>query len=407
MRIRLVRSVLPLILLVAVSCGDSETGPEVDTVPPSDTADLRFVEATSSSVALRWTAPGDDGSTGTAAKYDLRYGLFPINDANWDSPGVHQVTGEPTPSPGGSQEETVVGGLDAATGYYFALRSADEAPNSSRVSNVAWATTLADPTWSLAYVADTENHDPGLRVVNVTNPASPAIVANFRTSGWVYDVAVSGSFAYITDDNSRLRVVDISNPASPATVGSVVMSGDGTDVEVSGSFAYATYAAGYYYGFQVVDVSNPASPALMGSLVMSDPDDVRGVAVSGSFAYLAGHYSMGLRVVNISNPASLAIVGSVAMPNSAFGVAVSGSFAYVVGYSGLQVVDVSNPASPAIVGSVDTPDNGIDVAVSGSFVYVADSDSGLQVVDVSNPTSPVIVGSVDTGRASGVAVSGR
>ncbi|MFC0335641.1 hypothetical protein ACFOLF_21400 [Paenibacillus sepulcri] len=32
-----------------------------------------------------WTAPGDDGTTGTAASYDIRVSTAPITDANFAS----------------------------------------------------------------------------------------------------------------------------------------------------------------------------------------------------------------------------------------------------------------------------------------------------------------------------------
>ena len=111
-----------------------------DTAPPSAVADLTATNPTSTTLTLRWTAPGDDGSTGTAASYDVRYmtGLA-ITESNWNS--ANQCTGEPTPGPAGSSEIYMVNGLSPSTTYYFALKTADEVPNWSPISNRPQGTT--------------------------------------------------------------------------------------------------------------------------------------------------------------------------------------------------------------------------------------------------------------------------
>ena len=92
-----------------------------------------------SSIVLTWTAPGDDGNVGTASEYHITYFTSLINDANWDL--AIQCSGEPAPQLAGSTETFVVTGLSAGITYYFALKTADEVPNWSGLSNVASGTT--------------------------------------------------------------------------------------------------------------------------------------------------------------------------------------------------------------------------------------------------------------------------
>jgi hypothetical protein len=89
------------------------------------------------SVLLRWTAPGDDGSSGQAAVYDIRYA--PAASFNWSS--AMQVEGAPAPKSAGSAESLLITGLKPETTYAFALRTRDESGNWSSVSNIAVATT--------------------------------------------------------------------------------------------------------------------------------------------------------------------------------------------------------------------------------------------------------------------------
>ncbi|HUW82308.1 MAG TPA: Calx-beta domain-containing protein, partial [Phycisphaerae bacterium] len=113
----------------------SETTAAPDVTAPAAITDL-VAEAgiQSGSVELSWTAPGDDGSTGTAASYDIRYSTSTINEANWA--GATQVSGEPAPQSAGSPEQFTVTGLTGDTTYYFAIKSSDEVPNESALSNV-------------------------------------------------------------------------------------------------------------------------------------------------------------------------------------------------------------------------------------------------------------------------------
>jgi chitodextrinase len=117
------------------------TGTVTDTTPPAQTTTLAVAGVGLSSVTLRWTAPGDDGNTGTAAQYDIRYATFAItNDTTFNA--AVQCTGEPAPLPAGTQQTFTVQGLTQGTTYWFALKTADEASNISPLSNVVSIRTL-------------------------------------------------------------------------------------------------------------------------------------------------------------------------------------------------------------------------------------------------------------------------
>ena len=113
------------------------TDPEQEA--PAEVADLQFIDSTSTSATLAWTAPGDDSTVGTASQYDIRYSTSPITEANWGSASL--VSGEPAPQPAGSSESFTVTGLIPSTTYYFALKTADEVPNWSGLSNIASGAT--------------------------------------------------------------------------------------------------------------------------------------------------------------------------------------------------------------------------------------------------------------------------
>lgn len=85
-------------------------------------------------IKIKWTAPGDDGMTGTAAAYDIRYSLNSITEANWAQ--ATSAVGVPSPSPARSTDSFTVKGLLSQTVYYVAVKARDEANNWSGISNV-------------------------------------------------------------------------------------------------------------------------------------------------------------------------------------------------------------------------------------------------------------------------------
>ena len=130
-----------------------------DTTPPSAITDLATSNPTPDSITLTWTAPGDDGDVGLASQYDIRYSTSPINEGNWDF--ATQVDGEPPPMLAGCEENFVV--TDLSPGMkYFAIKTADEVPNWSDLSNVAIGSTLLIPPNLLSPPDGSEIVDPSV-----------------------------------------------------------------------------------------------------------------------------------------------------------------------------------------------------------------------------------------------------
>ena len=111
-----------------------------DLTAPSAIADLSITSATGNSLALRWTAPGDDGTTGTASSYDIRYSTSPITNGNFAS--ATPATGEPLPTASGTIQTFSLAGLNGSQIYYVAMKTIDDRGNTSLISNVVNGTTL-------------------------------------------------------------------------------------------------------------------------------------------------------------------------------------------------------------------------------------------------------------------------
>ncbi len=174
-------------------------------------------------VTLQWRAPGDDSTVGTAAQYDIRYSTSSITDANWNT--CTQVSNEPTPLVAGTQQSYTVQGLNSGTRYYFALKTADEIPNWSMLSNVVTATTTGvgggDPDPD---PADTIPPSP-VSAMTLHSKTDTSITLRWMTTGddgvygqaSVYDIRYSTSPLTAANWTAAIQVANPPTPGQPGT----------------------------------------------------------------------------------------------------------------------------------------------------------------------------------------------
>ena len=108
-----------------------------DRIPPAAIRDLRTEDAGSGMWRVLWTAPGDDGSSGTAYRYEIRYSdRGPLTPENWSAARLYPQSWVPLSA--GSLEEHVVSGFDPSVEYWVAVRAVDKVLNVGNVSNSGW-----------------------------------------------------------------------------------------------------------------------------------------------------------------------------------------------------------------------------------------------------------------------------
>lgn len=214
---------------------------------------------------------------------------------------------------------------------------------------------------------------------------TPATPAGSSGLGEIYGgLATLGDLAYVARVSGGLRVIDVADPAAPALVTTLSVPGYGQRVRREGDRAYLAYGT----HLNVVDLSVPRSPTLLGSLPLGACNDV---AVADTLAYIAS-FTDGLRVVSVADPAAMAEVGYLDTPGAANGIALRGTVAYLADYNGgLRVIDVSDPHSPQPISALSALLNAVAIALHGDYAYVACLDRGLRVLDISDPAAPVVL----------------
>jgi len=114
--------------------------PREDVTSPAAITDLVATPGTGNDrIDLSWTAPGDDGWLGMATKYIIKYATYNITADNFGD--ITNVKGRNVTKSGGNPDSETITGLASNTLYYFAIKTEDEAPNISDISNVASAKT--------------------------------------------------------------------------------------------------------------------------------------------------------------------------------------------------------------------------------------------------------------------------
>lgn len=225
---------------------------EPDTVAPAAVVDLVAENPGSNTMDLRWTATGDDGFSGRATSYDLRYSVSPIDDGNFYDAAEARA---PRPGPTGAIEQAAVTGLDFSTTYYFAIRVGDEYGSLSEVSNLASGTTLGVPDVAVQPLSLEENLLTGAR-------ASQALTI-WNVGEGTLDLTAPPPTLTLGAD-ARLE------PRGPIGAAQARVAVDATDPEAAGSSG--TDAWGYRWidsdqpggpTFQWVDITEIGTPIAM------------------------------------------------------------------------------------------------------------------------------------------------
>ncbi len=173
---------------------------------------------------------------------------------------------------------------------------------------------------SYAYIADKGSYS--LRIINVSDPYSPVEAGTYSFDYMVHDVFVKDTFAYILTHKSyepepydpsvrdELRVINVSNPASPQQIGIYQATGYSAGVSLSlfvrDSIAYVSQMGG---DFNLFDVSPPNNPTLIGSHERGLSCDVH---VVDTLAYTVGYNRMD--VFNINDPTNPVLEGFHGLP---------------------------------------------------------------------------------------------
>jgi len=181
----------------------------------------------------------------------------------------------------------------------------------------------------------------GLRVMDISNPASPSEVSYYQTSASTGGVFIKDSYAYLTEPTSGLNVLDISNLGAPTLAGYSQVP-NAYEVVVIGHVACVNAESS---GIVLIDVADPNSPFEIGRY--DPPGFITTIATNGDYLAIASWSESGdldsrmLRVLDISNPALPSEVGRHRLQGFPRGIVFHNSMIYVAETTYFSIYDVS------------------------------------------------------------------
>jgi hypothetical protein len=291
--------------------------------------------------------------------------------------------------------------------------------------------------------------DVGVTIVNIADPAHPAIVGKVATSGQVMGLALKGSHLYLANRNRDFQVVNVSNPAQPVLIATKLLPSYSWDVAVKDNVAYVANWAGELYLFDITVPGNPqqfkvlgiwewtspgqdaANLAKLNSYVTAGNSKTTGVSIVGNTMLVSGFNYGRLLYYDVSDAASPVFRGTHYAPfllrsESDPQQTVSYSLAAFGNSSGIYSVTLSTLGSSFSTQhttctqcdyfkTVPTDFGGLAVSPNGNFVVAILGKKGeVRVLDVSNPADiqnagvlPIPAHGAKTGEPLGVAIKGN
>ena len=251
-----------------------------------------------------------------------------------------------------------------------------------------WIRDLSvDSGYVYAYVHNRDFPDTwNVVAYRMNDPAHLPYVSSFWSppqngiSEELTDIAVNNGSALLSVKGGGFRVVNVTNPASPAVLDGKKYPGYNGDLidlaQLPGGQRYALVLDNSY-GLRALQLSPQPADFIMNLKWQSaHPCEAYDAASRGGYAYVACGPS-GLLILDVSDPVNPVQVAQFDTPGSVRAVKVRDRFAFLADYTkGVYAVDIADPEHPASAGwfapqITDTIVRPMDLWVEGNKLYVA------------------------------------
>ena len=229
-----------------------------------------------------------------------------------------------------------------------------------------------------------------------------AKVGHYPPSGTVVtfqDVEISGNYAFISDTNlPGLRVVLLTNPSNPTLIASTnITLSSCYEIEIANEVAYLRVMENQDYDIEFINISNPFSPVYGGLL---DLNMARGFDAAGEFLFVNnGTELLSYNFTDLNNPLEL---DKLELGESGQSLTAMDSLIFIcTSDNNLKIINATDPENLAIISSTNLEDFYAEsFLLEGNILYASGLDStktdlpervhrGYVVsIDLSNKSNP-------------------
>jgi hypothetical protein len=194
---------------------------------------------------------------------------------------------------------------------------------------------------------------------------------------------VVGNYAYILDGDEGLKILNISNAASPSLMGSYTDLVYPYAIAIRGNYVSIIDRAVAFPKAYVLNVSNHASPQDVGFCYL--PDEPNSISYYGTYTYIVSGEA-GLQVYQSDSYSPLTLLSSF-LPHPTSDLVycfVDGARLYVSDYNWneIDVFDLTDPSQPNLIRTFKSNYATIDMKISNNLLYTANEYAGMHIFDL-------------------------
>jgi hypothetical protein len=225
----------------------------------------------------------------------------------------------------------------------------------------------------------------GLTIINCSDLTNPIVLTHYD-GGYTWDIQLRGNIAFIVNGwnnlgNPGLMILNVSNPSDPVLISNYQTDFDVTDLELEDDRGYMV---SYDYGLKILDISNYSNPLELGHY-LGPPDSVlMDVEITGNLAYLS-FWNNGLQLLDCSDPSNITVLSEYNPVNiSEFSyLTVEENYIYLAALNnGVVVLDTSNPYFPVEIGRYNDSGSAYGIFVRDNVIFLADRDEGFKILEM-------------------------
>jgi hypothetical protein len=228
------------------------------------------------------------------------------------------------------------------------------------------------------YIIDTES-SPSLRLLGQAQLLLPG---ERFTAFALYGAQV------LVGASDGLRLLDVSDPTAPRVIAQNYALTEPDGVAMSASRTVVTQAN----GLVLLDRESPGLLLETGRISSEAPN--RNLVLYGDIVIIGGNNENGLTLIDLGAQPEAELLQTLRLPHEVYALAIQDQRVFATGRGELSVVDLADPRQPQLLDSVSTAGSQyeVDVAVSGDWLSTTDKYAGLALFDLSDPSTLRLTG---------------